>query len=297
MSALFVDPTTKECTDDARAAVRLGFHDAASWSKKASALGDDRGGADGSFLLFREDARPENNGLQDFVGKLVDIHSRNPGVSAADIVQFAAHHGTVSCPQGPRIIFFAGRKDATEAAPPGLVPDVHDSSQNLISLMMDKTINAQDLTSLLGAHTSAKRMQPFPLSPFSRSYSWWSGAIFILTRCSRLPIQLKNKRLIFYRIPCRRVSNRCSTRLNTWNLGYQLLQRDSANHRRSRCLSISIRSCTLPVPEHECHLERICWTTTILEPGKNTLCTYQTGFILTRSGIRTRIHSSRSPGC
>lgn len=93
---MFVDPATKECTDDARAAVRLGFHDAASWSKAASALGDDRGGADGSFLLFREDNRPENNGLQDFVGKLVDIHSRNPGVSAADIVQFAAHHGTVS---------------------------------------------------------------------------------------------------------------------------------------------------------------------------------------------------------
>ncbi|CAG8980260.1 hypothetical protein HYALB_00010261 [Hymenoscyphus albidus] len=137
LSTLFVNSTTKECTDDARAAVRLGFHDAASWSKKSSAQ--------------------ENNGLQDFVGKLVDIHSRNPGVGAADLVQFAAHHGIVSCPQGPRIVFFAGRKDATVPAPPGLVPDVHDSAQNLIDLMMDKTINAQDLAALLGAHSTAKQ--------------------------------------------------------------------------------------------------------------------------------------------
>ncbi|CAG8958885.1 hypothetical protein HYFRA_00012882 [Hymenoscyphus fraxineus] len=157
LSTLFVNSTTKECTDDARAAVRLGFHDAASWSKKSSAAGIDIGGADGSFIIFREENRPENNGLQDFVAKLVDIHSRNPGVGAADLIQFAAHHGIVSCPQGPRIVFFAGRKDATVPAPTGLVPDVHDSAQNLIDLMMDKTINAQDLAALLGAHSTAKQ--------------------------------------------------------------------------------------------------------------------------------------------
>jgi hypothetical protein len=157
LTELFVDPTTKECTDDARAAVRLGFHDAASWSKKRSAAGDDRGGADGSFILFREDTRPENNGLQDFVTKILAVHAKHPEVSAADLVQFSAHHATVSCPQGPRIAFFAGRVDATEASPLGLVPDVHDSAQNLIDLFMDKTINAVDLTALLGAHTSAKQ--------------------------------------------------------------------------------------------------------------------------------------------
>jgi hypothetical protein len=157
LTELFVDPATKECTDDARAAVRLGFHDAASWSKKLSAGGKDTGGADGSFILFREDERPENNGLQGFVTKILAVRAKHPGVSAADLIQFAAHHATVSCPQGPRIAFFAGRIDATEASPPGLVPDVHDSSQNLIDLFMDKTINAADLAALLGAHTSAKQ--------------------------------------------------------------------------------------------------------------------------------------------
>jgi len=96
LTEIFVDPTTKECTDDARAAVRLGFHDAASWSKRLSADGKDNGGADGSFILFREDERPENNGLQSFVTKLLAVREKHPGVSAADLIQFAAHHGTVS---------------------------------------------------------------------------------------------------------------------------------------------------------------------------------------------------------
>ena len=156
LTALFLDPVTGECTDDARAAIRLGFHDAASYSKKADMAGEHTSGADGSMLLFREDARPENNGLQDITSKLAVIQA-NRGVGAADLIQFANQHATVTCPQGPRIAFFAGRKDATQAAPPGLVPEVHDSEQNLIDLMMDKTINARDLTALLGAHSSAKQ--------------------------------------------------------------------------------------------------------------------------------------------
>ena len=156
LTALFLDPATGECTDDARAAIRLGFHDAASYSKKAEMAGERTSGADGSMLLFREDSRPENNGLQDITDKLAVIQ-KNRGVGAADLIQFANQHATVTCPQGPRIVFFAGRKDATEAAPLGLVPDVHDSEQNLVDLMMDKTVNAQDLTALLGAHTTAKQ--------------------------------------------------------------------------------------------------------------------------------------------
>jgi hypothetical protein len=155
LTALFLDPTTGECTDDARAAIRLGFHDAASYSKKADMAGSFTSGADGSMLLFREDQRKENNGLQDIVSKLAVIQA-NRGVGAADLIQFANQHATVTCPQGPRIVFFAGRKDSTQAAPPNLVPDVHDTAQNLIDLMMDKTINAQDLTALLGAHSAAK---------------------------------------------------------------------------------------------------------------------------------------------
>jgi hypothetical protein len=54
------------CTAAARAAVRLGFHDAGTWSN----FTEDYGGADGSILLSRmsgrepELFRPENTGLQ-----------------------------------------------------------------------------------------------------------------------------------------------------------------------------------------------------------------------------------------
>jgi manganese peroxidase len=94
----------------------------------------DFGGADGSLILFREDARLENNSLQDIVTKMLAVKAKH-GVGAADLVQFAAQHATVTCPQGPRIAFFAGRINATQPAPPGLVPDVHASVENLVSLL------------------------------------------------------------------------------------------------------------------------------------------------------------------
>jgi hypothetical protein len=48
----------------ARAAIRLGFHDAGTWSQKLAAAGQDFGGADGSFVLFNEILRKENRGLE-----------------------------------------------------------------------------------------------------------------------------------------------------------------------------------------------------------------------------------------
>lgn len=55
------------CTNYARAAVRLGFHDAAGWSK-ATAPG---GGADGSIILAAvEMQRKENKGLEEIVAQM-----------------------------------------------------------------------------------------------------------------------------------------------------------------------------------------------------------------------------------
>jgi catalase (peroxidase I) len=50
-------------------AVRLGFHDAGSWSTASTF-----GGAGGSLLLSSEEiSRPENNGLQEVRSKALDI--------------------------------------------------------------------------------------------------------------------------------------------------------------------------------------------------------------------------------
>lgn len=141
-----------ECNDFARAAVRFGFHDAGSWDKSSP-----NGGADGSLLMdYGEETRPENNGLQGIRGELKRIKGQF-GVGYADLVQYAHNHATISCPKGPRVRTFIGRKDATKAAPTGLLPDVHDSADNLIALFERKGFSAHDLAALVGAHATAKQ--------------------------------------------------------------------------------------------------------------------------------------------
>ncbi|KAF9701023.1 hypothetical protein EKO04_000851 [Ascochyta lentis] len=141
-----------QCNDNARAAIRFGFHDAGSWSKTSP-----NGGADGSLLMdFGEETRPENNGLQGIRLVLKGVQSKYK-VGYADLVQYAHNHATISCPKGPRVRTFVGRKDATQAAPTGLLPDVNDSADNLIALFQTKGFSAHDLAALVGAHASAKQ--------------------------------------------------------------------------------------------------------------------------------------------
>ncbi len=141
-----------QCNDNARAAIRFGFHDAGSWDKTSP-----NGGADGSLLMnFGEEGRKENNGLQTVRGVLQDVQ-RKYKVGFADLVQYAHNHATISCPKGPRIKTFIGRKDAIKAAPPNLLPDVNDSADNLINLFKAKGFSAHDLAALVGAHASAKQ--------------------------------------------------------------------------------------------------------------------------------------------
>jgi hypothetical protein len=100
------------CNNNARAAVRLGFHDAGTWSQKLADAGQDFGGADGSLVLFDEVGRGENRGLEKIVGIAREMHGKYKrfGVGMADLVQYMAVHATVTCPLGPRIRVFVGRK-------------------------------------------------------------------------------------------------------------------------------------------------------------------------------------------
>lgn len=151
LTGLFLE-ADGQCNDNARAAVRFGFHDAGSWDKSSP-----NGGADGSLLMdFGEEKRPENNGLQGIRDVLKGVQARNK-VGYADLVQYAHNHATISCPKGPRIRTFVGRKDATQAAPTGLLPDVHDTADHLIALFQAKGFSAHDLAALVGAHATAKQ--------------------------------------------------------------------------------------------------------------------------------------------
>jgi len=156
LTKAFTGPTGR-CNDLARSAIRLGFHDAGTWSKNLASKGQDFGGADGSiFLSGVEKGRPENRGLEGMIDQ-AGAWAKQYGVGVADMIQFAANHAVVTCPLGPRVRTFVGRKDSTKAAPDGLLPDVNDSADNLISLFQDKTISPHMLTALLGAHSTSRQ--------------------------------------------------------------------------------------------------------------------------------------------
>ena len=144
------------CNDLARAAVRLGFHDAATWSKRLAESGQDFGGADGSLVLFNEVTRLDNRGLEAIVKKMAAIQKKYK-VGMADLIQYGSIHATVTCPLGPRVRAFIGRKDATQASPEGLLPDVHADPASLVALFQDKTVVPHDLVALLGAHSTSRQ--------------------------------------------------------------------------------------------------------------------------------------------
>lgn len=143
------------CNDLARAAIRLGFHDAATWS-----LGTGGTGADGSIVLTDECARvPDNNGLGGVCQQMRDWHAKYAryGISMADLIQFGANVATVSCPLGPRIRTFIGRKDSNVAPPRGLLPTPFDSADKLLEMFANKTFSADGLVALMGAHSTSQQ--------------------------------------------------------------------------------------------------------------------------------------------
>ncbi|TKA55680.1 hypothetical protein B0A49_10599 [Cryomyces minteri] len=139
LSSDFTGPTGR-CNDLARAAIRLGFHDAGTWSQSLAASGQDFGGADGSLVLFGEISRGENRGLEGIVAAAKKYQNKY-GVGMADLIQYMATHAV----------------DATQAAPNGLLPPVTGDPDSLIALFADKTIPAHDLAALLGAHSTSKQ--------------------------------------------------------------------------------------------------------------------------------------------
>ncbi|KAM7200191.1 putative lip/Mn/Versatile peroxidase [Naviculisporaceae sp. PSN 640] len=144
-----------QCTNAARAAIRLGFHDAAGWSKSTGNFG----GADGSVVLSNEGDRQENQGLKEIITQMkIWFNQWNSfGISMADLIQVAANTATVVCPLGPRIRTFVGRSDSAVPAPEGLLPSPFDVADSLIELFRDKTIQPRGLIALLGAHSTSRQ--------------------------------------------------------------------------------------------------------------------------------------------
>ncbi|CZT49863.1 uncharacterized protein RSE6_10760 [Rhynchosporium secalis] len=160
LSALFIDRSVSpsQCNDDARAAIRAAFHDCGMWDNSRG----ETGGCDGSLMHHskRSIYPPRNNGLQDISTKLLFLQQKynesSSPVSIADILQVAASRATLTCPGGPRVSTYVGRKDSSNPAPDDRLPDAHGSGQSLYELFLAKGFEAKELAALLGAHSTSK---------------------------------------------------------------------------------------------------------------------------------------------
>lgn len=166
------------CNGFARAAVRMGFHDAGSWDKWST-----HGGADGSLILAGEISRPENNGLQDIISWTQSLYGNysSYGISMADTIQMAATVAAVVCPLGPRVRSYVGRRDSSVPAPDGLLPSVFASADSLLQLFANKTIKAHGLTALVGAHSTSQQRFVDPsraYDPQDRTPGVWDVAFY-----------------------------------------------------------------------------------------------------------------------
>ncbi|KAF2748664.1 class II peroxidase [Sporormia fimetaria CBS 119925] len=189
MTAKF-NGTSGRCTKFARAAVRLGFHDAGVWSTSSS-----YGGADGSILLTDEINRAENAGLELIAEQTKAWYNKYKayGVTMADLIQFGANVATVVCPLGPRLRTFVGRKDNARAGPTGLLPAETDSADKLISLFKAKTIDAHDLVALVGAHTTSQQHKVDTSrdgDPQDSTPGLWDVAFYGETLSSSTPVRV-----------------------------------------------------------------------------------------------------------
>jgi hypothetical protein len=171
-----------QCNELARQAVRLGFHDAGTWSKA-----DGAGGADGSIILAGEWQREENRGLEGIAPVMQGWYDKwhLHGAGMADLIQMGANVAAVSCPLGPRVRSFVGRKDSSVPAPKGRLPSVTDDGETLVALFADKTISLGELIALIGAHTASRQRfvdptrfgAPQDSSPGVWDVSWYSETI------------------------------------------------------------------------------------------------------------------------
>ncbi|KAJ6566601.1 heme peroxidase, partial [Mycena capillaripes] len=140
------------CGDNARAAVRLAFHDAGTFSLELQANALPNGGADGSMLSDPlEVQRSENNGLQNIVSLLQPMPAQF-GVSPGDIL-----HVNLACPGGPQIPAFVGRTPPLNIAPMGLLPSPEDPVATLVARFTDMGFTVRDMIALIGAHTTGKQ--------------------------------------------------------------------------------------------------------------------------------------------
>ncbi|KAL7629018.1 hypothetical protein AAE478_000536 [Parahypoxylon ruwenzoriense] len=129
-----------KCTDDARAAIRLSFHDCFPST------------CDGSIILSSECTdRGENTQLVGICSTLADKVTQFD-VGAADLIQFAA----AACPGGPMVPVKVGRPDSSEPDITSQMISPNANATTIIAAFAAKGFSVTELVALMGAHSTAK---------------------------------------------------------------------------------------------------------------------------------------------
>ncbi|KAH9883600.1 heme peroxidase [Xylariomycetidae sp. FL2044] len=145
LESSFVDDTGA-CTDSARAAIRMSFHDCFP------------GSCDGSLILANEcEDRGENAQMVDICSTFRDM-ATTFDVGVADLIQFGAAMGLKACPGGPAISFKVGRTDSSTANEENTIPSPTDDAATQIAKFETRGFTADELVALVGAHSVAKNL-------------------------------------------------------------------------------------------------------------------------------------------
>jgi hypothetical protein len=177
-----------ECGDEAHEAFRLTFHDAIAISPALEAQGQfGGGGADGSIAIFAdiETKFHPNIGLDEVVATQKPFLERS-NMTAADFIQFAGAVAVTNCPGAPPLNAFVGRKDATQPAPDGLVPEPFHTVDQILSRFADAGgFDELEVVWFLIAHSIAAQndIDPtIPRTPFDSTPTIMDGQFFIETQ-------------------------------------------------------------------------------------------------------------------
>jgi cytochrome c peroxidase len=129
--------------------VRLAWHAAGTYDKVSGT-----GGSDGATMRYEPESKHgANAGLEVARALLEPIAKKYPGVTVADLWQFAA---VVAIEEmgGPKVPFRFGRIDKTAegCTPDGRLPDASQGSDHVRNVFYRMGFNDQEIVALLGAH-------------------------------------------------------------------------------------------------------------------------------------------------
>ncbi|EIW53199.1 prepropeptide lignin peroxidase [Trametes versicolor FP-101664 SS1] len=178
------------CTAEAHESLRLTFHDGIAISPALQSQGQfGGGGADGSISIFPdiETGFHPNIGLDEIVALQQPLFERH-NLSHADFLHFAGAIAASNCAGAPQLVAYVGRKDATQPAPDGLVPEPFHTPDQIFDRLADASQGEFDpiLTVwLLTAHTVAAANDVDPTEsglPFDSTPELWDTQFFLETQ-------------------------------------------------------------------------------------------------------------------